>query len=722
MSASALRRLADQVGILPEYLDQSGTETRVTSDRTRIAILRALGIDASSEAACEAELARRAEQERRTPIAPVAVVPEGVAIVFVRSPGIFRGAAYELVLAREDGESWTSEGRLRADGAIPLPPLPAGYHTLTLRLRNLLLEQLLIVAPARCLHPAEALDGQRGVGIPLQLYSVVSERNQGIGDFTDLATIARWAGEQGASFVGMNPLHALRNVPGEISPYSPITRLFKNPIYLDVETVPELPACEAARALLRSSQAELAALRATERVQHARVQAVKIPILRELHRAFGELPESGKRKRAYRAFVAEQDPELTVFAIFQALDQRFGARRAWPEDLRSVDSAAVRAFAKDNAEDVDLHRYLQFEIDRQLASVAQEAKAATLRIGIYQDLAIGSAAGGSDTWAFPELFVTGASIGAPPDGYSKDGQNWALPPLDPEALRDGRYRYFVRLVRNALRHAGALRIDHAVGLFRQFWIPEGMSGKEGAYVRFPADDLLGILALESRRQGAVVVGEDLGTVPAEVPPALHARGVLSSRVLYFERDSSGRFLGASEYERDSLTTANTHDMPTLEGFLRGRDIDIKRQVGLIASDEDAKRAREERRREKRELFRTLSDEGVLPGAAGEPDNSLVRAAVHAFLERTPASLVGISLDDLLGEVEPVNVPGVPPDKFESWTRKLHQPVEQWMSDEDVKGALPPLSPQERRAESPEGGGAESEPGEGISDAAAVQEP
>jgi len=564
------------------------------------------------------------------------------------------------VLALESGETRTSSGRLRADGAIALASLPAGYHTLKLRLRDREAEQLRIVAPARCVHPSEVLAGKRGVGITLQLYSVASERNQGIGDFTDLATIARWAGERGASFVGVNPLHALRNIAGEISPYSPITRLFKNPIYLDVEAIPELRESERARALLRSSREEIAQLRATDRVQYERVQALKMSILAELHRAFERLPEGSQRWRAYRAFVAEQDPELTAFVSFQA--------RANPELP------------------VDLHRYLQFEIDRQLAFVAEKARAAGLRLGIYQDLAIGSAKVGSDTWAFPDLFVTGASIGAPPDGYSKDGQNWGLPPIDPGALRAGRYRYFIRLVKNALRHAGALRIDHAVGLFRQFWIPEGLSGKEGAYVRFPADDLLGILALESRRQGAIVVGEDLGTVPAEVPSALHARGVLSSRVLYFERDANGRFLRASEYERDSLTTANTHDMPTLEGFFRGRDIDIKREVGLIASDEDAKRAREERRREKRELFRRLSNEGLLQ--PGDSDDSQVRAAVHAFLERTPASLVGIALDDLLGEEEPVNVPGVTPEKFESWTRKLHQPVEQWTCDDDVEGALP----------------------------------
>ncbi|HZX64100.1 MAG TPA: 4-alpha-glucanotransferase, partial [Myxococcales bacterium] len=683
-------RLADLVGILPEYLDQSGTETRVTSDRTRVAILGALGIDAHDGKACEAELARLAEEDRKTPLEAVAVVGEGPIIVSVRSPESFRDAPFELLLTLEEGETRRQEGRLRGDGAIALPALPIGYHAVKLRVRDVEAEQLLVVAPSRCTHPSEVLGGQRGVGITLQLYSVVSERNQGIGDFTDLASIARWAGAHGASFVGVNPLHALRNAPGEISPYSPLTRLFKNPIYLDVEAVPELAQSEAARALLRSPQVRegLASLRSGERVDHARAFAIKMSILAELHRSFSALPEGSERKRAYRAFVAAEEPELTRFATFQALDAHFGDRRPWPEEYRAPESSAVQTFARANGAAIDLHRYLQFEIDRQLACVASAATQSRLRLGLYQDLAIGSAPGGSDTWAFPGLFVTRAAIGAPPDGYSKEGQNWGLPPIDPRALRAGRYRYFIRLVRNALRHAGALRIDHAVGLFRQFWIPQGLSGREGAYVRFPAEDLLGILALESRRRMAIVVGEDLGTVPAEVPPALHARGVLSSRVLYFERDERGRFLRASEYERDSLTTANTHDMPTLEGFFRGRDIAIKREVGLIASDEEARRAREDRRREKRELFRRLASEGVLPEAGGEPEASQVRAAIHAFLERTPASLVGISLDDLLGEEEPVNVPGVAPDKFESWTRKLAEPVERWTADDDVHAALP----------------------------------
>src|SRR3954469_11401780 len=262
----------------------------------------------------------------------------------------------------------------------------------------------------------------------------------------------------------------------------------------------------------------LASLRSGERVDHARAFAIKMSILGELHRSFSALPEGSERKRAYRAFVAAEEPELTRFATFQALDAHFGDRRPWPEEYRAPESSAVQTFARTNGAAVDLHRYLQFEIDRQLACVASAATQSRLRLGLYQDLAIGSAPGGSDTWAFPGLFVTGAAIGAPPDGYSKEGQDWGLPPLDPRALRAGRYRYFIRLVRNALRHAGALRIDHAVGLFRQFWIPQGLSGHEGAYVRFPAEDLLGILALESRRRMAIVVGEDLGTVPAEVPP------------------------------------------------------------------------------------------------------------------------------------------------------------------------------------------------------------
>jgi 4-alpha-glucanotransferase len=288
---------------------------------------------------------------------------------------------------------------------------------------------------------------------------------------------------------------------------------------------------------------------------------------------------------------------------------------------------------------------------------------------------------------FRDLFVRGVAVGAPPDPYSAAGQNWGLPPLDPRALRRDRYRHWIALLRAAFRHAGALRIDHVMGLFRQFWIPDGMSGEQGAYVRFPASDLLGILALEATRAGAIVVGEDLGTVPEEVPPALRAWGVLSSDVLYFEREPGGGFAPASGYAEDALTTANTHDMPTLAAFWRELDIDLRTQVGALATKQAVDAARRERAAAREALATTLLDEGLWP-AGDEPKTDLaLRAAVHAFLRRTPSWLVGLSLDDLAGELEPVNLPGVASDRWPSWTRRMTMSIEDIRESTDVQRAL-----------------------------------
>jgi 4-alpha-glucanotransferase len=313
-------------------------------------------------------------------------------------------------------------------------------------------------------------------------------------------------------------------------------------------------------------------------------------------------------------------------------------------------------------------------------------------VGLYQDLAIGTSPAGSDTWSFPDIFVDGVTIGSPPDPYSATGQNWGLPPIDPRRLAQNGYRYFIRLVRAAFRHAGALRIDHVMGLFRAFWIPEGHAGTDGAYVRYPSNDLLGILALESVRHNALVVGEDLGTVPPEVPPALAKWGLLSSKVLYFERGDAGAFLPADRYGADALATANTHDMATLAGFWEGHDIELRAQVGLLEPDAvDA--ARTERARDKRQLLRRLAEARVLPSGVDPNAADLqiasadLRGAVHDFLALTPSVLVGVALDDVAGERDPVNVPGVGGDRHPSWTRRMTKSLEELRTDADTEVAL-----------------------------------
>lgn len=704
---AALRALADRMGIIGEYRDMTGKETRETSDETRIALLAAMGIDASSDERAREALRALDERERADLVAPAQVLALRDDLASVEVPIVVRAGsgpvAWKLALHTERGEVHRAAGRDAPDDdgrvharIVQRPEL--GYHTVHVSVDagdgERTADQSLIVVPPSCPSPAEVLGGRRVFGITANLYTVRSARNWGVGDFGDLAALLRWGASVGAEFVGVNPLHALRNAGGDISPYSPVSRLFRNPLYIDVEGVPGYAQSSAVREIVGSAQFrdELARVRAAPRVDYGRVMALKTPVLRVLHTAHLRGPRD--RNPEWKAWIASQGEALDCFATFQALAEHLGhdgdapgSWREWPEEYRDPRSLAVRRFREMHEEEIDYHRWLQFVIERQLHEAAKVAHAAGMKIGLYQDLAIGTSPDGSDTWAYQDLFVKKASIGAPPDPYSATGQNWGLPPIDPRALARQRYGYWIKLVRSSLQYGGALRMDHVMGLFRQFWIPEGKSGKEGAYVRFPSEDLLGILALESTRASALVVGEDLGTVPEEVPPAMRRWHLLSSKVFYFEKNDERGFHPAESYAAESLATANTHDMPTLAGFWSGRDVALRRNVGLIEDDAGEQEARRTRDREKRQLVERLASDGLLERSGGDPRPAELRGAVHEFLCRTPAALVGLSLDDIVGETEPVNVPGVGADRFPSWTRRLSVPLEQLATDPGVAATL-----------------------------------
>lgn len=714
-TSSALRRLADRVGIIPEYLDQTGKETRVCSDETRVLLLGAMGIDASSDEAAERALEELEERDSGRLLAPVRVLEKqgsGPPEVTVLIPPEFEGRLEWVAEVRdEQGRRWRRRGktrgpeggRTRKQLSLLLPPsLGLGYHTLRVGIRSKEREaeatQSLIVVPSSSLRVEEALNGKPIFGIIANLYTLRSARNWGVGDLTDLQQLVRWSTAEGAGFIGVNPLHALLNRGTDVSPYSPVSRLFRNPLYIDVEAVPEFAYSDEAQRLVAfpGVKETLGRLRARDRIDYDGVMALKMPVLRALHRTFLERHGGGGTApgAAYARYVASQGETLRDFATWWAIAEHLGKQtessevydwRGWPTQYRSHSSPEVARFREDHAASVDFYRWLQWELDSQLEAAATLAKDLGMPIGLYQDLAIGTSPTGSDTWAFSELFLKRVSIGAPPDPYAEEGQNWGLPPLDPRRMAEDRYRYWIALVRSALRHAGALRLDHVMGLFRQFWIPEGRSGTEGAYVRFPADDLLGILALESVRHGAVIVGEDLGTVPPDVPPALEKWEILSSKVLYFEREGETDFRSAASYPRRALATANTHDMPTLSGFRAGRDIELRLQLGMIRPEqaEDAWRARE---RECQSLVRRLVADGVLP-QEHVPTDAELRGAVHEFLCRTPSALVGLSLDDVTGEREPVNIPGVGGDKFPSWTRRMRLSLEELAHDPGVRTAM-----------------------------------
>lgn len=701
-TGSALRALADRVGIIGEYVDQTGKERRVTSDRTRVALLEAMGFPASGDATAREALESLRDREREQLLPPVRVTTDAFAPIALALPrGWPSRLEWELELENEQGEILRSAGRaaVRARGAIEIAPEVArelGYYTVRLTVRaadrTTQGQQRLIVVPERCAAPEAILGGQRVAGLIANLYAVRSARNWGAGDTGDVTRLTEWAAEIGAAFIGVNPLHALRNRGHDVSPYSPVSRLFRNVLYLDVEAVPEMADSAEARTASARALPRIAELRDASQVDYEAVMAVKRPVLEALHRSFVEQHREKKsgRGRAYAQYVESQGEALEDFATWCVLDERHQGRgwQTWPAELRDPRGRAVREVRERERDRVGFHQWLQFELDRQLAEVQARSRELGLPIGLYQDLAIGAAGDGADTWMHPGLFLDGASIGAPPDPYATTGQNWGLPAINPHRLRADGYAYWVRLIRATLRHSGALRIDHVLGLFRQYWIPAGTQGKDGAYVRFPGDDLLGIAALESVRANALIVGEDLGTVPPEVPPALRRWGVFSSKVMYFEADlTAGRFKPPREYPVLALTTANTHDMPTIAAFWRESDIDLRARIGAIPTRRAVREARRERGLAREALATTLVEEGLWP-AADEPMSDLaLREAAHAFLRRTPSWLVGLSLDDLTGEVEPVNLPGVAPDQWSSWTRRMKVSVEEMTTSADVRRAL-----------------------------------
>jgi 4-alpha-glucanotransferase len=538
----------------------------------------------------------------------------------------------------------------------------AARRALEERRRNLPAVAELEDRDARCLSVAEKTGRRRAWGVAANLYTLRSEANAGAGDLGDLAKLARLAGREGADFVGISPLHALWNRGAQVSPYSPVSRLHRNELYVDVGPTPAL-----------------APLRAGPRVDYARIAAAKREILRGRHRRFREAPARGEA-RAYVSYISREAETLDDFATFLAIAEQRAAQREqdldwrrWPRELRDPRSPEVERFRREHEDEVDFHRFVQFELDRQLEAAAEAARGAGMAIGLYPDLALGSAAGGAETWAFPDLFADGATLGAPPDAFSPDGQDWSVPPLAPLRLAEQGFAFWRRLLQASFAHAGALRIDHILGCFRLYWIPRGRPASEGAYVRQPARALLAILAHESRRHGALVVGEDLGTVPPGTQARLARHGILSSRVLYFERTGAG-FKPARAWSRRALASANTHDLVPLAGYASGRDLVLRRRAGAIASERALRESLAGRARSARALEQRLLREGLLRGPAPGPGELAV--AVAGFLARTPSALAALSLDDAGEETDPVNLPGVSPRAWPSWTRRMTTPLEQ----------------------------------------------
>ena len=741
--SNQLDQLCHLYGILPCYYDIWGNP-HYTSEAAKRALLAAMDVAAATDEEAAASLHAFERQKWDRPMAPVQVVrepaqPHRIAIAL---PARADTLVYRWCLRRESGaedrgeftpSALESSERGYPDGQefvrrvliLDLAVEP-GYHRFSIECMDgcsPASEMSFIAAPAACYEPP-ALDGDGRVwGFAAQLYGIRSKRNYGIGDFGDLRRLIEFCAEAGAGTLLLNPLHVLfPNAPEHASPYSPSSRTWFNTLYLEVEAIADFAECEEARAIVLAPpfQAQLRALRATEHVDYHGVAAVKSKVFEHLYRHFRthHLTRNTSRMRAFRLFQADHGENLRQHALFEALQAHFHAQDstvwgwpAWPEAYRSLHAPEVAAFCDAHLEQVEYFEYLQWQASEQLGATGTRSWELGLGIGVMADLAVGVAEGGGATWMRRELYALCASAGAPPDEFSRLGQDWGLPPWIPHQLTAAAYAPFIELLRANMRDAGALRIDHIMGLRRLFWVARSLPASQGTYVLYPFEDLLGILALESQRNRCLVVGEDLGTVPDEVRHALRPMNVMSTRLLYFERRDDGRLKPPQEYPANAAAAVTTHDLPTLAGFWHGLDIDLRQQRHLFPDDEARNRQIVERAADRAQLLVALESQGVLPAGSGLhqvdfPEMTAeLAAAVYTYLARAPSKLLLVQMEDGFGVREQPNLPGTTEPAYPNWRLKMPLNLEEWRGSAYLQGILAALR-QERpvlRMPRPSGG-------------------
>lgn len=681
-----LADLAQRYGVATEFIDWRGRQVPVP-EQTLIGVLAALGVSAGS--AAERDEARRSHDREYFgfTLPPTVVARSGASASFWVH--VTHGEPVGLWIRLEDGSVRTGlrqlennrppydlDGRLVGEASFELPAdLPPGYHRLHAQTGSADTSTTLIVAPATLPAPAA-----RQWGLATQLYSVTSENSWGTGDLTDLADLAVWSSAQhGAGFILVNPLHAAAPVaPMEPSPYLPTSRRFVNPLYLRVEAVAEYANLRK-RGPLRKARADLAArARRRDGIDRDAAWKVKRAALTQLYR----VPRSAGRELAYAAFRDREGRSLDDFATWCALAEVHGSDwHGWPESLRHPETPAVAEFAARHAEAVDFHRWLQWLLDDQLTAAQATALQAGMALGIMHDLAVGVDPNGADAWALQDVLALGVSAGAPPDEYNQLGQNWSQPPWRPDQLEKAGYAPFRALVNAVLRHAGGVRIDHIIGLFRLWWIPDGAPPTEGTYVRYDHDALIGIVALEAMRAGAVVVGEDLGTVEPWVRDYLSARGLFGTSILWFERDREwGREdkpLPADRWRTACLSSVTTHDLPPTAGYLAGEHIRIREELGLLTRP-----AEEELAHDRAEQAAWLAELHRLGLVGADPDTDEIIRGLYAYLGRTPSKLLALALPDAVGDVRAQNQPGTT-DEYPNWRVPLTGPDGRRVQIEDI---------------------------------------
>ncbi|MEV7070268.1 4-alpha-glucanotransferase [Streptomyces sp. NPDC093990] len=663
-----LSRLAESYGVATSY--QPSPDRTVAASATAVTLaLAALGVDAGDPAAA---LAAR-ERELRARLLPPTVV------CWSGSPPAFLAdlpTGTRLRITTEQGETRAAADRL-----------PPGVHRLTATAPDgRTADAHLIVAPPRLPAPP-----RRSYGLLVQLYSLLSHRSWGMGDLGDLAELTSWAGRAlGAGFVQVNPLHAaVPGAPTDPSPYRPSSRRFPDPVHLRIEDIPEyVHVADSER--LRTLRERAERLRASVLDKGALIDRDAVwELKREALELVREVPLGPGRRAAYADYLAEGGQALEDHATWCALAEAHGSDwRGWPPGLRDPRSAETARARRELMDRVDFHCRLAWLTESQLGAAQRTAREAGMPVGVVHDLAVGVHPEGADAWAQQAYFAAGMSVGAPPDAFNARGQDWGLPPWRPDRLAESGYAPYRQLLRALFRYAGALRIDHVMGLFRLWWVPQGHPPTEGTYVRYDAEAMLAVLVLEASRAGAVVIGEDLGTVEPGVREALRERGVLGTSVLWFERDweGDGRPLPPERWRADCLATATTHDLPPTASRLTGEHVELRDSLGLLTRPLEEERA--EAAADTGEWLELLARLGMLHGTGGGADPSSEEAqiqAVHRYLLNTPARMVGVWLPDAVGDRRPQNLPGTW-DQYPNWRLPIADGEGRVVTLEDLAGS------------------------------------
>ncbi|KGJ99666.1 4-alpha-glucanotransferase [Thalassotalea sp. ND16A] len=582
---------------------------------------------------------------------------------------------------------------------LPLPALAPGYHQLTISSGGNTANCPLIFAPKTCYSHQQASENKIW-GYTAQLYSLRSETNWGIGDFTDLNSLIEKSAEQGASAIGINPLHPLyQNNPAHRSPYSPSSRCFLNPLYIDVTAIANFAQCEKAQTLVNSVAFgdKITQAKQSELVDYPAVAEIKYQVIDLLFEDFCHTSATlyATEAEEFAQFKQQQGQDLFRFATFDALYEHFRAIDEgaygwthWPKAYQQPHSEKVLAFQRTHAHRIEYFCFVQWLAHRQLNAVKQTAQAKNMPIGLYLDLAVGCDGSGAEVWSDQALYVAGASIGAPPDGMNPLGQGWGLTPLNPVELQKQGYQPLVKALRCSMQYAGALRIDHILGLMRQYWIAPGMQADEGVYITFPLADILSVIALESVRNNCVVIGEDLGNVPDGFSQTMQDSGLLSFKVLFFERWQTGLFKRPEEFPVQSMVTVSTHDTATLSGWWQGRDLQWRQTLNLYPNEEAGDQDRNSRSGDRQMLIAALDDLNVIDMAkAPQQDpavmNTELSIAVQKYLATAPSHLQLIPLEDAIESQEQVNIPGTI-DQHPNWLQKLPVTLENFWHTNSVR--------------------------------------